>query len=218
LALLPVFFLSCGNSKSVDNKSDRVEIKKHIRIKPGPEKGKDSTFGLFDPQFSNHEAPYIDGFAWTILGVNAVCRSVFEFDLSFLNRNIKVDSALLSLYAIDPAIQNIETHEGNFGENAFKLLRITSDWKENEVNWINQPNTTYKNHKHFEKIQIQYADLLHVNVTDMINDMLLDGENNLGLLMKLDHEEIYSVVLFASSDYADSTKHPELDIYYSEVE
>ncbi len=198
--------------------SEKTEIKKRILIKPGAEKGKDSTFGLYDPQFSNHDAIYIDGYAWTILSVRAVCRSVFEFDLGFVNDNIIIDSVFLSLYAIDPEIESIPTHEGNFGENAFQLLRITSDWTENEVNWINQPTITYKNHKKFPKVESLYEDLLHVDITDMTLDMLKEGKKNLGIMMKLDEEEIFSVVLFASSDYSDSTKHPELEIYYREVE
>ena len=78
----------CISEMESEAVSEKTEIKKRILIKPGAEKGKDSTFGLYDPQFSNHDAIYIDGYAWTILSVRAVCRSVFEFDLGFVNDNI----------------------------------------------------------------------------------------------------------------------------------
>jgi len=149
---------------------------------------------------------------WTAGGTSLIIRSLIEFDLSSLEPNTNIKKAFLYLYSINSPDHG-NGHSTLSGSNDFLIKKITSPWNEDSVTWNTQPfvsdtnqvfvigsDSTYQNYK--------------IEITELARDMVKYPESNYGLMLMLQEEAIYRRILFASSDYPDKTKHPQIIITY----
>jgi hypothetical protein len=123
-----------------------------------------------------------------------------------------ITKAKLSLY--DPNHQ-IDNHSTISGSNASVLQRIIQPWEEDLITWKNQPSTTEDNQIILAEITEEHKDLIDINVTQLVQDMVDNSNDGNGFLIKLLTEEHYRGMVFASSDHEDASKHPKLEVCYS---
>lgn len=180
-----------------------------IHLQPGPEEGKDAVISYIVPNNNYGNLEDLLLYAWTHSGELNINRSFVEFDLSSIPGNAIVEKAFLTLY-FNPTSNYWEEH---YGENSFFVKRVTSQWEENEVNWINQPSTSSENIIYVSESESPTQDY-KINVTTLIHDMLDDTANSYGFCLQLTEEIPYKKVLLASSDHLNSKLRPKLTVTY----
>lgn len=152
--------------------------------------------------------------AFTAQGNFFIQRSLIRFELSSVPSNAQIISAKLSLWC------NIESghHQLQYGDNQSYLSRIIQPWEEQTVTWNNQPVATKENQVWLHVSQSRTEDYLDIDVTNLIKDFIELKNPNYGLMMQLLTEEMYRTLLFASSDFSDTSKRPLLVITYVDCE
>jgi hypothetical protein len=183
-----------------------------LTIRPGPAEGEDVELHTFWPDSARRHTDDICAVSWTSGGEPFISRTIFQFDLSALNPDCKILSARLSLYS------NPGTHhyQGNQGQNECYLRRITEPWQEATVTWNTQPAATSQNQVYLPQSTDPFQDYPEIDVTQLVQDMVLDPENSHGFMLRLITEETYRSLVFASSDHVDPEQWPELEIIYRE--
>ena len=181
-----------------------------LTLQPGPSEGKDalirddfasSNFGE-DVNFTSN--------AWTVGGNPCVLRSLVFFDLSAIPVSATVISAKLSLYCnLTSGIYQLQ-----YGDNASYLLRMTQDWNENTVTWMNQPGTSNSGKVLILSSTSQTQDYPDIDVTVPVQGMVSDPSSNFGWMIQLVTEELYRSMVFASSDNSDAERRPKLVVEY----
>ncbi len=153
--------------------------------------------------------------AWTFSGVFGVLRGLLEFDMTVIPQNATIVSAYLSLYAND-ATSGLGAHStvGTALNDAW-LERVTAFWYEDSVTWNNQPATTITNRVYVPPTTNPTQDYLNMDVTALTQDIFTNPAGNFGMMLKLDIEQMFRRLNFCTSDYADSSKHPKLEITYA---
>jgi hypothetical protein len=143
-------------------------------------------------------------------GLN-VNRALIHFDLSAYPQNAVFSNAELDLFAFGP----VGAWPGHAGaaNNAY-IERITGPWSENTVTWNNQPSTTTASQLFVTGTPNATQDYLNLNVTQIINDILL-GQNNYGIMLRLVGEYPSNLLFFCSEDHPNPAKRPRLRVYYS---
>ena len=184
-----------------------------ITLRPDGAQGKDAFIEsrLNNNNYGNH----IDfpAMSWTNRGTPVDARGLIDFDLSNIPNGATIDSASLSLYSYSsPANGANSTQDGS---NRSVLTRITNYWDESTVTWNNQPTTTTQNQVFLPASTNSIQDYLNIDVTNLVQDMIMNPNSSYGFLLKLVTEQYYRKMIFASSDNADSTLHPKLDICYN---
>ena len=190
-----------------------------LTLQPGAASGKDAyisdwptgnyanlNFGTF---------PDYDGIAWTDGGVAFTGRGLLQFDLSGIPSNAVVVTAQLSLYNNPASVQTGGQHQSLTGSNNGRLERITSAWDENTVTWNTQPATTNLNSVFLPQSISPNEDYLNINVLQLVLDMINNPSTSFGFMIRLNTEQIYRSLVFASSDHLDMSKHPKLQICYT---
>ncbi len=147
------------------------------------------------------------GWAWTNGGVPQEIRSLIEFNLVKIPENAVIKNAELTLFTDPNSISFNGTHRGS---NAGYIQRIVSSWKELEVTWNTQPEYAEINKVSFSSLSGNQN--LVANVTNLVKDMVSNG--NHGFLFRLQTEDPYRALVFASSDVANVALHPKLEITY----
>ncbi|RYZ95782.1 MAG: carboxypeptidase regulatory-like domain-containing protein, partial [Sphingobacteriaceae bacterium] len=149
--------------------------------------------------------------AWTNNGVFFM-RGAMKFDLSGIPANATIVSAKLTLFSI-PDPQNGDQINANSGPaNSMFIQRLTQDWNATTATWTNQPTATSTNQVNIPHTSQNFLDLVDINVTGIVRDMLTQG--NHGFQMRLQNESIYNVRQFASSVHSNTAKHPKLVVAY----
>ncbi|MBC8321729.1 MAG: DNRLRE domain-containing protein [Bacteroidetes bacterium] len=139
--------------------------------------------------------------------------SLIGFDFSDLREDIVVIDARLNLYH-NPTSGH-EGHSTLGGDNTGVIFRITEQWKEDSVTWINQPATTNTNFVIISAPDNDTADFLNVDITPIIKDMIRHPATNDGFMIKLFSEDtLYRSLVFASSDHPVESLHPSISITY----
>ena len=154
--------------------------------------------------------------AWTFSGIPGTLRSLIRFDLNQIPVNSTVQQATLTLFN-NPTSGNMGgSHSNLSGSNASWLQKVTSPWSESTVTWNTQPTTTTLN-----QVALPQSTSAHqnyaLNVTTLVQDMVNDPATNYGFMLRLQTESYYRGLVFASSDCADSTKWPKLEITFLPV-
>lgn len=172
------------------------------------------------PGFSNGTTNYGDNdgmgaHAWTNTGIPDTGRTLLDFDLSFIPSTVVVTSAYLSMWNNPTTAYAYGQSSALSGPNTGLLRRITSPWDEHSVNWFSRPAVTTQNQVTVPAPVGAYGDLLNIDVTLLVQDMLQNPSTSFGFEFKLLNEAYYRAVVMGSSDCDDETKTPRLEICYS---
>jgi gliding motility-associated-like protein len=150
--------------------------------------------------------------AYTDGGVPYTARSLIAFDLDTIPAGRQIGLSYLSLYSYDSPQDG--HHETISGSNEALLQRVTSPWDESTVTWNTQPNVTTTNEVLLPASTANIQHYENIDITAFIQEMYNNPATNYGMLFRLVTEDYYRKMLFASSDNADSTLWPKLDVYY----
>lgn len=180
-----------------------------MELRPGPEDG-------FDAEVRtdmNYPIWYDDDFianCWTVSGNPFLQRSLLRFDLSSVPSSAMIISAKLSLFC-NTSSGHQQLHSGY---NTSYLLMITSDWKQTEVVWNNQPTTTMTDAVLLPDSYCQLQDYPNIDITKQVDYWYKNPDHNFGFMLKLVEEQLYNSLVFASSNHLDPEKRPLLTIEY----
>lgn len=188
-----------------------IYSQKTVWLRTNPENCSDATIRTDvpdNPDWGNDDNIICNAF--TAQGNFFIQRSLIRFDLTAVPTEAKIISAKLSLWC------NVESghHQLQYGDNQSYLSRITQPWEENSVTWNNQPATTNENEVWLHSSQYLSEDYLDIDVTELIKDIIELKYDNNGLMLHLLTEETYRTLLFASSDFSDTSRRPLLVITY----
>jgi hypothetical protein len=211
---LAVSLTGCDLFKDWDE-DDSVNLERTLEFQPDGATGVDA--GIFDCVpcgYNNHNFGDIAEFSAiaTTNGGNSNARALIYFDLSAIPEGSVITSATLSLYYAHSAGNG--DHRYQWGSNSCKLQRVTSPWDEHTVTWDTQPTVTSTNQAILPASTTETQDYPNINVTKLVADMTADQSKNYGMMLRLQTEEIYRQLIFASSDHADATKRPKLVVKY----
>lgn len=183
-----------------------------LNIQPGTSiLGVDAKIWDLDPTNNFGSDPDFIGASWTWIGEVGTLRSLIKFDLTEIPEGAIIESAYISLF-----YNHESTSNGQEGENAAYLRRITSPWEEDIVTWNTQPSTTSSGEITLPLSTSIDEDYIDIDVTDMVTEMASDPAMNYGFLMRQVVESVYSSMKFYSSD-ADVTEDqkPKLLVCYT---
>lgn len=147
------------------------------------------------------------------LGGENASSSLMGFDLSTISETSIVDSARLDLYGRGPIGTGASTSVGNGGANACVLERIITPWTEDGVTWNSQPTMSPVNSVLIPQTSTPILDVLDLDVTELVQDMIVAPANSHGFSLRLLVEEPTCGMYFCSSDFDDPSKRPVLRIY-----
>lgn len=129
--------------------------------------------------------------------------------LSSLPENIIIDSAKITLFSNTDS----EFYVSN-GENASQMYLVSEDWDEHTITWNNQPafdaNTGVRVNN-----TLGSFDSVVVDITSLVEAVVMDMEPNYGFMLKLDSEDPYRNLVFSSSDVAEVTMRPYWEVCYT---
>lgn len=151
----------------------------------------------------------IDG---TYGGYN-VNRALIHFDLSQIPHGAEIVSASISLFSYGP-IGTLLGHEGTANTSYLKM--VTESWQENTVTWDNQPSTTSDHIVTLHQSSYSTEDYINIDMTDMVKAWYNSPSSNYGVLMGLNTEASRNSLIFCSTEYVDTSKHPVLKIIYTD--
>ena len=150
---------------------------------------------------------------WTNGGSSVETRALLKFDLSNIPSGATIVSAKLSLYAVPNPVNGDGVHAHSGSNNAVDIRRIATNWSTSNLSWANQPATSQANQVELPSTSNSSQDYINLNVTDLIQDMVSNG--NYGMMLQLKDLTLYNIQNFASSKHADASKHPKLVVEYS---
>ena len=203
-SLFTMIVLSLINSGTLFSQSTLV-------LQPGPADGKDAMVIDKYPTTPYPDYPNVEAEAWTSSGA-FVSRNLLGFDLSALSPGTVITDAKLSLYYA-PQIDG-DQQSSLSGPNTCLLQRVTAPWDEATVTWDTQPTVTTINEVTLPASTTSTQDYLDIDVLAMVLDEFNGGSTDFSLLLRLETEQYYRRLNFASSDYSDVTKWPKLVITY----
>lgn len=183
-------------------------------LKPSGDEAKEAAFSTLDSTTSYGNYNDFLANCWTYSGTPFVQRAVMAFDLSSVPVNATITSASLSLYH-NPNSSNAQGCSSLSGSNIAWLQRITSTWGENTVTWVNQPTTTTVDEVTLPQSTSTTEDYPNINVTTLVQDMVNNPSSSFGFEIKLQTEQYYRSMIFASGHNTDTTILPTLKVCYS---
>lgn len=181
-----------------------------IILQPGPSAGIDAETRSDLPNESRGNLYDFIANAWTAQGNYFVMRSFLKFDLSAIPTDATILHATLKLTT------NLNTghYQLDSGANTSYLLRVTEPWDEQAITWNNQPDVDFSNPvvlpQSYSNTQTYF-----LNVSSHIMAMHASPTNNFGWCLRLQTEEKYRCLVFASSDHPVSEWRPELEVQYT---
>jgi alpha-tubulin suppressor-like RCC1 family protein len=185
----------------------------YMTLKPGYEFYANTNFGTTDKFYSGE---------WSASNYRVNQRSVMDFDIARIPADAVILEAKLSLYAMQPQINDDYRHvnylikrNALYKSNASYLERITTSWTESGVTYNTQPATSTINRVILPDAITYSQNYLDIDVTAMVKDMLNSPGGSFGIMLRLVNESKYSRMAFCSRDHTDSTRHPKLVIKYT---
>jgi hypothetical protein len=151
------------------------------------------------------------GAAWTSGGSPGGWRTFFKINDSALS-GVIIDSAILQLYA-DPASALGFTGSPTYGtNNTCVLYRVTSPWA-TSITWLTMPAYSAVDSVILPLSTSTIQNYLHLDVTNMLNDIVSSGFNYGFMLKSRQEATYYNSMIFNSSSALDSTKRPRILVY-----
>lgn len=161
---------------------------------------------------------------WTWDGDLFTERSLIKFnELESIPTGAIITNVKLKLYGCSDQEGNNVYPGSSFNEysNSVYVQRVTSAWDESTVTWSTQPTTSTSTLTQIiiPNSEGQYNWNYTIENSDelkaMVQDMVSNPNTNHGFILKLISETTYRRMAFASSDNADSTLWPALQVTYS---
>jgi hypothetical protein len=124
-----------------------------------------------------NQSPIIGTAAWTDLGRKLECRSLLSFDYGVLPKVIsaeKIAKAELILVPLDIK-STIDNSDKQFSK--FMVQRVSEQWDDSSATWSNQPLADMKSEVTKQINPKKKNKLIKVDVTAMVKDMFLLGNN-----------------------------------------
>jgi hypothetical protein len=182
-----------------------------LHLKPGASDGVDA---YLDQNTGNNNYGTHSDYAAISWNCSPSCnaRGVLRFAISSIPANAVITSATLSLWA-NPNATSLNPPPMK-GANESVLQRITSNWNESTVTWNSAPSTTNLHQVTLAQSTTGFQDYLNIDVTALVQDMVNDPATSFGFMLRLTNETPLTAMTFASSDYFDASKHPEITINY----
>jgi hypothetical protein len=175
-----------------------------IIIQPDAELGKDTRINDYYPSTNYGDYDNMKIWAWTISGSTILSYSMIEFDLFDIPVDAVVLNAQLFLYH-----HPINTNSTSSGSNELYVERITSTWDEFNLTWENKPTTTIANRIIIPQTTADQEDKV-VDVTELVQDMIMYPDESFGFLFKLVYPEPYRQMVFSFSDIEEENLRPML--------
>ncbi|MFA6200692.1 MAG: DNRLRE domain-containing protein [Bacteroidales bacterium] len=205
-----------------------------VTFKPNATIGKDAEIWMLDnnclvdsihtgAELNYGNAPQIKMAVWTYGSIHCgkgTSRSLLRFDqLNTIPSTATITSVELRLYGTTLESNTWYTgHPASFYENSVLVSRITSAWQENTVTYNTRPSTTTVNSFIIPASTSEYSWNYSNSSNDllaMVQYMVSNPDQNYGFMFQLQTENpYYRRMVFASSDYSDSTLWPELRVTY----
>jgi len=165
----------------------------------------------------------------------ATTRSLLKFDeLATIPASATIISAELKLYGVSSGNNAIAIGNSSYPGSPFNnqsypsgsyynttnpsaIYEVTSSWNEQTVTWNTQPSFNSNPIINIPISTVQW----NRNFTDksakllqIVQKWVQNPSRNFGFMIKLDVEDYYRSVLFASSNHSDPALHPELIVTY----
>jgi hypothetical protein len=187
-----------------------------LTLQPNGTVGVDALVSNYSTSINNNYGanPEFEAYNWTISSTPFINRSFIRFDFSSLPANATILQAKLTLYNNPTTPDGEGAHSSLSGSNAGWLQRVTSPWNESTITWNNQPSTTTANQVAVPQSTSEHQDY-DLDITTLAQAMAANQSTNYGFMLRSQTEVNYRALIFASSDYSDSTKRPKLSIIYS---
>jgi hypothetical protein len=142
-------------------------------------------------------------------------RSLFKIDLSVIPKNVTITSAQLYLnHNSTPVHYGGSGHHKDGGSNACYIQRITQKWDTDSVTWSNQPDVSSENVIILNSSTSDDQNYI-VDITAVLNDMLMNPSNNFGFMLRLQTESPIVALGFSSGSCANYNERPILQISYT---
>lgn len=203
-----------------------------VTFKPDSTVGKDVIIMMHDndciangytetPSEVNYETEQVimmKDWTWNAIGCSGgTVRGLLCFtQLDSIPSNAVILSATLRLYGTDIDVNtSYPGAPSGYYSNDVIVQEITSPWDESTVTWNTQPSTTTTNQFNIPPSTSKYFWNYTNNSTNLVNMVqnMVSG-NNYGFMLRLQTEQHYRNMVFASSDHPDSTLWPELEVTY----
>lgn len=203
-----------------------------VVFKPNATVGKDAPIMKFDNDciatgydatpsnvnYATEETLWMKDWTWNAIGCSGgTMRSLLCFtELSTIPSNAVIVSATLRLYGVtSDRNTSYSGAPASYYENTVVVQQVTSPWNENTVTWNTQPSTTTANQFIIPQSTSQY----NWNYTNSSSELVamvqnMVSGNNYGFMLRLQTEQHYRNMVFASSDHPDASLHPELEVTY----
>ena len=180
--------------------------------------GNGSTQTNADRNFGTEETLWMKDWTWNAIGCSGgTIRSLLCFtELSTIPSNAVIVSATLRLYGVtSDRNTSYSGAPASYYENTVVVQQVTSPWNENTVTWNTQPSTTTANQFIIPQSTSEY----NWNYTNSSSELVamvqnMVSGNNYGFMLRLQTEQHYRNMVFASSDHPDASLHPELEVTY----
>ncbi|MCG8574543.1 MAG: DNRLRE domain-containing protein [Flavobacteriales bacterium] len=172
------------------------------------EASKDAYLNTVIPKKYQGHVQSIIAAGWTYGGEYGKGRSLLGFELCPLPDSFALVSATLHLYHDYSAGHTGHT---NSGLNSDKLYKTTSYWDESTT-WSTQPSYdsgTYASISSSSTTTQNYS----IDVTEVVNSCIASS-TEIGFYLKLNQEETYRSLVFASRDHPDPEVRPKLELVY----
>lgn len=180
--------------------------------------GNGSTQTNADRNFGTEETLWMKDWTWNAIGCSGgTIRSLLCFtELSNIPSNAVIVSATLRLYGVtSDRNTSYPGAPASYYENTVVVQQVTSPWNENTVTWNTQPSTTTANQFIIPQSTSEYNwnySNSSPELVAMVQNMV--SGNNYGFMLRLQTEQHYRNMVFASSDHPDASLHPELEVTY----
>lgn len=191
-----------------------------IQLQPDSYAGRDAVI-MYSPDNDSIKdlnfgsSPSVLATAWKKNDTLIVTRSLIAFIITGISPEATIKSAYLSLY-YNPNDNTYSGHSTVGGPNACWIERITTYWAEDTVSWNNQPPTSPDNAVLIDPSETPTQNYLSIDVTSLVQDMVENPYESFGFMIRLQTEQFYRAMVFASSDNMRQDLHPVLFIYFEE--
>lgn len=207
------FTQAAKRPKLVITYSKKADSDTCLSLQPGAATGKDVLLSENYPNSAIYKTQEFISYNWTFSGNYRRGYSLVQFDLPQLSGNYQLVDARLSLYH-----NPVSSSAGHSGNNASYLKKVTSMWDETTATWNNMPSTTENGKILLDSSNSNNQNYTGINLTEMAKSWYNNPSTNYGMMLEvIEQSNNLNSMKFCSSNYADSTLSPKLELCFALV-